>query len=82
MPTLEFWPAQPHHLLQAGDEIIEAGETFEASDEDVETLLANPEIRLVESSVSGRSPAQPSGTASGEQSAPVGGSGNSSKETS
>lgn len=88
MPTLEFFPQQPHHLLQIGDEIIEAGERFDASDEDADTLLANPEIRLPEDSVpepdsrSGRPPAQPSGTASGEQSADAGGSDNSSKETS
>jgi hypothetical protein len=44
--TLEFWPQQQHHLLVAGDRTIKAGGTFEASDEDAEELLANPEIRV------------------------------------
>jgi hypothetical protein len=67
-----------------GDEIIEAGETFEAADEDVESLLANPEIRLAEGSApqqdssSRRSHAQPSGTAPREQLADAGGSDTSS----
>jgi hypothetical protein len=45
---LQFWPQQPHHLLKAGGRTLTAGKTFEASEEDVEELLANPEIRRVE----------------------------------
>lgn len=45
MLTLEFWPSQPHHLLVVGEETVGAGGTFQASEEDVEGLLANPEIR-------------------------------------
>jgi hypothetical protein len=74
MPTIEFWPEQPHHLLQAGGETLEAGDTFEASEEDLESLLSNPELRIPaagereETHRRGRStPAQPQGTASGDQ---------------
>lgn len=45
METLEFWPRQSHHLLQSGGQTVRAGETFEVSEEDVEELLANDEIR-------------------------------------
>lgn len=55
--TLEFWPQQQHHLLVAGGRTIKAGGTFEASDEDAEGLLANPEIREPEGTASGALPA-------------------------
>lgn len=60
MPTLQWWPQQPNHLLQVDGETLEAGDTFTASDEDAEQLLENPEIRVAEKHPSH----SPKGTAS------------------
>lgn len=49
MPLLQFWPTQPHYLLEADGRTLTAGETFEASEKDAEMLLGNPDIRLAES---------------------------------
>lgn len=43
--TLQFWPRRPQHTLVAGERTLAAGETFEASDEDAEGLLAESYIR-------------------------------------
>jgi hypothetical protein len=42
LPTIEFWPSQPHHLLELGDRTVTAGETFEVSEEDALELLTAP----------------------------------------
>ena len=45
MPTLQFWPSQPNHLLEADGRTLTAGECFEASEKDARELLEDPQIR-------------------------------------
>jgi hypothetical protein len=49
LKTLEWWPQQPHHLLDRGEDgVLAAGDTFEVSDEEAEDALTEPgtELRL------------------------------------
>lgn len=48
MTMLQFWPRQPHHLLEVGKRRLRAGELFRAAEEDVERLLGCDDIRLPE----------------------------------
>jgi len=45
MILLEWFPQQPHHLLEADGRTLTAGDTFEVSEEDAQVLLGNPDIR-------------------------------------
>ena len=75
MPTLEWFPEQPHHLLEVDGETLEAGDTFEASEEDAEALLSNPEIRLSDPGAGGAKGStshSPTGTASSDGAAKAG----------
>jgi hypothetical protein len=48
---LQFWPQQPHYKLVVGSKTLNAGETFEASEQDAADLLASPDIRKVPTSI-------------------------------
>lgn len=68
MTLLQFCPPQSHHKLHADGRVLSAGETWEASEEDVPDLIAQDNIREAPEGSATTKPATtdakpPSGTA-------------------